>query len=154
MLRDPFPFVARWPDAGSLPTTDHLANTTNDQGLENHRGIHSAFNIGYMFFRKSALPLVVETRRDHGHPQLALRHLVLIGQAQVDLALLGMLFPLRLACPGLWTIALWVSRSGACLGGSAREHAGYGLRAVRIGEASHLGPRPRPGLRGLGRSVA
>ena len=42
---------------------DHLSNTTNDGGLENHRGIHSAFNIGYMFFRKSAMPLVEEWRR-------------------------------------------------------------------------------------------
>ena len=63
VLRDPFPFVARWPDAGFLTTTDHLANTTNDQGLETHRAIHSAFNIGYMFFRPSALPLVSEWRK-------------------------------------------------------------------------------------------
>ena len=63
VLREPFAFMARWPDAGFLTTTDHLSNTTNDGGLENHRGIHSAFNIGYMFFRKSALPLVEEWRR-------------------------------------------------------------------------------------------
>ena len=30
--------------------------------LETHNGIHSAFNIGYMLFRKSALPLVEEWR--------------------------------------------------------------------------------------------
>ena len=63
VLREPFAFMARWPDAGFLTTTDHLSNTTNDGGLENHRGIHSAFNIGYMFFRKSAMPLVEEWRR-------------------------------------------------------------------------------------------
>ena len=68
VLRDPFPFVARWPDAGFLTTTDHLANTTNDQGLENHRGIHSAFNIGYMFFRQSALPLVTARGRPAARP--------------------------------------------------------------------------------------
>ena len=33
------------------------------QGLEDHRGIHTAFNIGYMFFRPSAMPLVEEWRR-------------------------------------------------------------------------------------------
>ena len=58
VLRDPWAYMARWPDAGFLTTSDHLWNTTSDGGLEDHRGIHSAFNIGYMFFRKSALPLV------------------------------------------------------------------------------------------------
>ena len=62
VLRDPFPFVARWPDAGFLTTSDHLGNTTDDGGLEDHRGIHTAFNIGYMFFRKSAMPLVEDWR--------------------------------------------------------------------------------------------
>ena len=50
----------RRPDAGFLTTSDHLGNTTNGQGLESHNGIHTAFNIGYMFFRGSALPLVEE----------------------------------------------------------------------------------------------
>ena len=54
--------MARWPDAGFLTTSDQLGNTTHDDGLETHRGIHSAFNIGYMLFRKSALPLVEEWR--------------------------------------------------------------------------------------------
>jgi hypothetical protein len=63
VLREPFAFMARWPDAGFLTTSDHLSNTTNDQGLETHRAIHSAFNIGYMFFRPSALPLVAEWRK-------------------------------------------------------------------------------------------
>ena len=62
VLREPFAYMARWPDAGFLTTTDHLGNTTADEGLEDHRGIHSAFNIGYMLFRKSALPLVEEWR--------------------------------------------------------------------------------------------
>ena len=63
ILRDPFPFMARWPDAGFLTTSDHLGNTTGGQGLESHGGIHTAFNIGYMFFRSSSLPLVEEWRR-------------------------------------------------------------------------------------------
>lgn len=63
VLRDPFPYMARYPDAGFLTTSDHLANTTTDGGLEDHRAIHSAYNIGYMFFRPSALPLVLEWRR-------------------------------------------------------------------------------------------
>ena len=46
VLREPFAYMARWPDAGFLTTTDHLGNTTADEGLEDHRGIHSAFNIG------------------------------------------------------------------------------------------------------------
>ena len=63
VLREPFAFMSkRWPDAGFLTTSDHLGNTTADDGLEDHRGIHTAFNIGYMFFRKSALPLVEEWR--------------------------------------------------------------------------------------------
>ena len=48
VLREPFSFMARWPDAGFLTTSDQLGNTTHDDGLETHRGIHSAFNIGYM----------------------------------------------------------------------------------------------------------
>eukprot|EP00966_Prymnesium_polylepis_P334564 7389933-Prymnesium_polylepis.2 len=63
VLREPFAFMARWPDAGFLTTSDHLGNTTIDGGLEDHRGIHTAFNIGYMFFRKGALPLVEEWRK-------------------------------------------------------------------------------------------
>ena len=53
-------FMARWPDAGFLTTSDQLHNSTgsDDGGLEDHTAIHSAFNIGYMFFRPSALPLV------------------------------------------------------------------------------------------------
>ncbi len=63
VLREPFAYMARYPDAGFLTTSDHLGNTTRDDGLETHGGIHTAFNIGYMFFRASALPLVEEWRR-------------------------------------------------------------------------------------------
>ena len=47
VLREPFAYTNRWRDAGFLTTSDHLGNTTNDDGLEDHRGIHTAFNIGY-----------------------------------------------------------------------------------------------------------
>ena len=63
VLRDPFAYVARWPDAGFLSTSDHLANTTSDGGLESAAATGAAINIGYMFFRPSALPLVEEWRR-------------------------------------------------------------------------------------------
>ncbi|KAL1496222.1 hypothetical protein AB1Y20_016185 [Prymnesium parvum] len=58
VLRDPWPYVSRWADAGFLTTSDHLGNTSSDGGLETHGAIHSAFNIGYMLFRPSALPLI------------------------------------------------------------------------------------------------
>ena len=46
VLREPFAFFKPWPDAGFLTTSDHLGNTTSDGKLEDHRGIHTAFNIG------------------------------------------------------------------------------------------------------------
>lgn len=62
VLREPFGFMARYPDASYLTTTDQLANTTADEeGLERHAG--AAYNIGYLFFRPSALPLVDEWSR-------------------------------------------------------------------------------------------
>ena len=36
VLREPFAYMARWPDAGFLTTSDHLGNTTMDGGLEDH----------------------------------------------------------------------------------------------------------------------
>ena len=62
VMREPFAYMARWPDAGFLTTTDHLFNTTSDGGLEKGAS-HSAYNIGYMFFRPFALPMVAEWRR-------------------------------------------------------------------------------------------
>jgi hypothetical protein len=62
VLRDPFPYMARYPTAGFLTTSDHLGNTTDDEGLESHGAIHTAFNVGYMYFRTSAMPLVEEWR--------------------------------------------------------------------------------------------
>ena len=67
VLREPFAYMARWPDAGFLTTSDHLSNTSGaaDGGLEDRSatGAGSAFNIGFMMFRKSAMPLVEEWRR-------------------------------------------------------------------------------------------
>ena len=60
VLREPFEYMNRFREASFLTTSDHLANTTgsDDSGLEDQSAAHSAFNIGYMFFRKSAMPLV------------------------------------------------------------------------------------------------
>ena len=60
VLREPFGYMERWPDASFLTTSDHLGNTTGsrDGGLEDHGATSSAFNIGYMYFNISALPLV------------------------------------------------------------------------------------------------
>ena len=44
VLRPPFAYMARWPDAGFLTTSDHLRNTTSDDGLESHAA-QSAYNI-------------------------------------------------------------------------------------------------------------
>ena len=68
VLHEPFAFMDRWRQASFLTTSDHLANTTgsDDGGLEDRSAIHSDFNIGYMFFRPSALPLVRAWRRAVG----------------------------------------------------------------------------------------
>jgi hypothetical protein len=61
ILRQPFEYMARWPEAGFLTTSDCLGNTTgsdNGGGLEDHGCLGQAFNIGFMFFNTSALPLV------------------------------------------------------------------------------------------------
>lgn len=64
VLRDPFPFVSRWPDAGFLTTTDHLSNATSSAGgLEAHGAAGAAFNIGYMLWRPSGLPLATKWRQ-------------------------------------------------------------------------------------------
>jgi hypothetical protein len=64
VLRDPFPFVSRWPDAGFLTTTDFLSNSTSTTGgLEAHAAASAAFNIGYMLWRPSGLPLATEWRQ-------------------------------------------------------------------------------------------
>ena len=55
VLRPPFEFMAKWPDAGFLTTSDHLSNTTAESdGLETHSA-GSAYNIGYMVRRRARL---------------------------------------------------------------------------------------------------
>ena len=39
VLREPFAYMNRWPDAGFLTTSDHLGNTTGDGLLEDHREV-------------------------------------------------------------------------------------------------------------------
>ena len=60
VLREPFAYMARWPDASFLTTSDCLGNTTgsDDGGLEDHGCLGQAMNIGYMYFAPSALPMV------------------------------------------------------------------------------------------------
>ena len=60
VLREPFAYMGRWAGAGFLTTSDHLGNSSgsDDGGLEDHSALGSAFNIGYMYFNVSALPLV------------------------------------------------------------------------------------------------
>lgn len=59
-MRDPLPFVLRYPEADILTSSDHLANTVTDDGLERFNHGLGAANIGIMFVRKNALPLVEE----------------------------------------------------------------------------------------------
>lgn len=64
ILRDPFPYFRKYPDAGVLMSSDHLVATNgyDDEGLESSSGFFSAFNIGYIFIRASALEFVQEWR--------------------------------------------------------------------------------------------
>jgi hypothetical protein len=64
LLRDPFPYFRKLPTADVLVSTDHLAATNGyaDDGLESVSSFSSMFNIGYIFFRASALEFVQEWR--------------------------------------------------------------------------------------------
>ena len=48
VLREPFAYMARWPDAGFLTTSDCLGNTTGSDrgGLEDSGCLGQAMNIG------------------------------------------------------------------------------------------------------------
>lgn len=65
ILRDPFPYIRMRPKAEVLMSSDHLVATNgyNDDGLESASGFYSAFNIGYIFIKASALEFV-EAWRD------------------------------------------------------------------------------------------
>lgn len=60
VLREPFAFIGQYKGVGFLTTSDHLGNTSGSRfgGLEDHGATSSAFNIGYMYFNASAMPLV------------------------------------------------------------------------------------------------
>ena len=60
ILRDPFPYFRKLPEAEVLTSSDHLVATNGytDDGLESSSGFSSAFNIGYIFIRASALEFV------------------------------------------------------------------------------------------------
>lgn len=53
-MRDPLPYMARFPNADVLTSSDHLATTVRDDGLEKWPGASSAANIGIMLFRSTA----------------------------------------------------------------------------------------------------
>ncbi|KAI8466122.1 MAG: nucleotide-diphospho-sugar transferase-domain-containing protein [Monoraphidium minutum] len=58
-LRSPLPFLARFPGADILTSTDHLSTTVGkDEALERYPDAGSAFNIGIMLFRARSLPFV------------------------------------------------------------------------------------------------
>ncbi|EIE21596.1 hypothetical protein COCSUDRAFT_17381, partial [Coccomyxa subellipsoidea C-169] len=57
---NPFPYMARYPDADILTSSDHLRNSTADDGLERFPDAGSAANIGIMLVRKGALSLAKE----------------------------------------------------------------------------------------------
>lgn len=60
ILRDPFPYIRRMPEAEVLMSSDHLVATNGyqDDGLESPSGFGSAFNIGYIWIKASALEFV------------------------------------------------------------------------------------------------
>ena len=49
-LRSPFEYMKRYPAADILTSSDHLAPTTTDGGLENGVLASAAYNIGIMMF--------------------------------------------------------------------------------------------------------
>ena len=58
-LQDPLPYVAKYPDADILISSDHLSDTTGgDGGLEHYPEAGSAANIGIMLFRPKAARFV------------------------------------------------------------------------------------------------
>ena len=65
LLRDPFPYLRKLPDADVLMSSDHLRSTNgyDDSGLEAAGGFGSAFNIGYIFIRGRAVEFVRKWRQ-------------------------------------------------------------------------------------------
>ena len=59
-LRNPMPYMARFPQADVLTSSDHLSSTAVGDGLEDPSRAHSAANIGIMLLRHSAKELAKE----------------------------------------------------------------------------------------------
>ena len=59
-LRNPLPYMAKYPNADVLTSSDHLSNTAEGEGLENPNKAHSAANIGIMLLRHTAKELAKE----------------------------------------------------------------------------------------------
>ena len=64
LVRDPLPYFRALPQADVLMSSDQLSATRGyaDQGLEGEGAFGSAFNIGYIFIRASAVEFVQEWR--------------------------------------------------------------------------------------------
>ncbi|KAL4439682.1 hypothetical protein ABPG75_002683 [Micractinium tetrahymenae] len=59
-LRNPLPYMEKYPEADILTSSDHLINTVTDEGLERWPGAASAANIGIMLFRPKGHDLAAE----------------------------------------------------------------------------------------------
>jgi hypothetical protein len=59
-MRDPMPYLAKYPDADVLTSSDHLAPTATDGGLEHHQRAASPANIGIMLIRHTAKELTTQ----------------------------------------------------------------------------------------------
>lgn len=57
-LRNPVPYMAKYPEADILVSSDHLSATTTDGGLELYPEAGSAANIGIMMFRPNSSSFV------------------------------------------------------------------------------------------------
>ena len=64
IVRDPLPYLRAMPQADVLMSSDQLSATRGygDQGLEGEGAFGSAFNIGFIFIRASAVDFVEEWR--------------------------------------------------------------------------------------------
>lgn len=54
-LRNPLPYMARYPEADVLTSSDNLVRTVDDDSLEHWEGAQAAFNIGILHFRPTAV---------------------------------------------------------------------------------------------------
>lgn len=59
-MKNPMPYMARFPAADILTSSDHLANTAKGDGLENPNAANSPANIGIMLLRHTAKELAKE----------------------------------------------------------------------------------------------